>query len=79
VIAAAASIAESHLGLLLAVEQDRGAQVDVQNDEHLAVTGLEEQMLHIAEQQVCGGHDSSSVRLPGVMGDLLVLTDFLPA
>ena len=42
----------SHFGFLLA-NHDRRAEVDVDNDYEFVVAGLEEEVLDIAEEEVC--------------------------
>jgi hypothetical protein len=40
------------MGLLFA-NHDWGFEVDVDNDEKLVITRLEEQMLHVAKEDIC--------------------------
>ena len=50
----------AHMGLLFA-NHDRGLEVNVDNDEKLVITRLEEQMLHVTEEYVCKERKSTTL------------------
>jgi hypothetical protein len=44
----------THSGLLLPAQHNWSLEVNVDNDRHLSITRLEEEMLDIAEQEIYG-------------------------